>query len=63
MFTLLGKLNGLTVILRTLNKDGFSDIEQRAVEAMDKLLKCEEKIQHVPHIDLFKDEIRLTKHL
>lgn len=62
MFTVVGKLNRLKVVLRTLNKEGSNDVEQRAVEPMEKFLKYQKKIQHVLYIDIFKEEIHLARH-
>ncbi|KAK4733532.1 hypothetical protein R3W88_007793 [Solanum pinnatisectum] len=62
MFRVVGKLNRLRRVLKTLNKDQFSEIEKRAEIAMEQLGQCQGKIQLNPlNMDLYIEENKLAQ--
>lgn len=48
MFTLVKKLKTLKPVLKDLNQDHFSDLENRVKEAHDRLLQCQSSLMRSP---------------
>lgn len=46
---MVGKLNRLKKVLKSLNKETFVEVEVKADQSMKELKKCQEKIQQNPH--------------
>ncbi|KAF3681578.1 hypothetical protein FXO38_01643 [Capsicum annuum] len=60
MFQMVSKLSRLKFVLKKL-RDRFTDIENKAVEAMDLLLNFQARIEQSPSIELFEEEMQLAK--
>ncbi|XP_047258946.1 uncharacterized protein LOC124891184 [Capsicum annuum] len=61
MFQVVGKLNRLKSVLKQLNWDRFSDIENKVTVAMEQLLNCQVRIQQSQSTELFDEEMQLAK--
>ncbi|KAH0642430.1 hypothetical protein KY290_034023 [Solanum tuberosum] len=62
MFKVVGKLNRLRKVLKTLNRNRFSETETRADLAMEKLRQCQDRIQLNPlNMDLYMEENKLSQ--
>ncbi|KAG5591485.1 hypothetical protein H5410_041999 [Solanum commersonii] len=62
MFKVVGKLNRLRKVLKTLNRNRFSEMETRADLAMEKLRQCQDRIQLNPlNMDLYMEENKLSQ--
>lgn len=56
MYELVGKLNNLKGMLKQLNREKFSQIERKAEETQEELLKCQNRMQIDPSNQNIQEE-------
>ncbi|KAH0637942.1 hypothetical protein KY289_037857 [Solanum tuberosum] len=62
MFQIGGKLNILKIVLRSMNKEHFLDVDKRAEKAQNHLVLCQLKLQQDPmNTQLITEEMESSK--
>ena len=57
MYRVMQKLKKVKIALKSLNKDGFSDVEANVIKAQHELAKVQEQMhQEINNIDLIAQE-------